>query len=166
MAGVSFKVRPLVSLDRRSLRLRIAQHVTQLVGIDKATTRDVAGKEIEVESPNLRTMSVTGSVQIHDGAPILMPVAYRPPGKGSEDKVWLLLARPFVWIEEEVRAIRQGGEDFSPRSVWESGVSNMLKVGKPKPPPSLPSTGCAHKPGVSGQVFGQLALLPEYPHLP
>ena len=139
LAGVSFEVRPIISRDGRYLRLQISQNVAQLVRIDKAKTLDVHGKEIEVESPNLGKTFATGTVQIPDGAPLLMPVAYRPPGKGSEDKVWLLLARPFIWIEEEVEIIRKGGKDFSPRSVWDSEVPKEEKPA-PVPVPPLPAT--------------------------
>jgi hypothetical protein len=131
LAGASFDVRPLVSPDRRYLRLQICQKVVQLVGIDKVKTLDVStGKEVEVETPNLRKTSVTGTIQIPDGNPILMPVAYRPPGKESEDKRWLLVARPFIWIEEEVKEIRKGGGDVSPQSIWDSEVA---KEEKPTP---------------------------------
>jgi hypothetical protein len=123
LAGVSFEVLPLVSADRRYLRLQISQKVVQLAGIEKARTLDVAtGKDVEVESPNLRRTSVTGAVQIPDGNPILMPVEYRPPDKGSEDKVWLLMARPFIWIEEEVRERKKQGQEISAKSIWNSEV--------------------------------------------
>jgi len=46
-----------------------------------------------------------------------MPAAYRPPGEDNADKIRLLVARPFVWIEEEVRLIRKDGGDLTPRSV-------------------------------------------------
>jgi hypothetical protein len=135
-AGVSFKVRPLVSHDRRHLRLQISQEVAQLVGINKTKMLDVStGKDVEVESPNLRKSSLTGTVQIPDTGPILMPVSYRPPGKGNEDKVWLLVARPFIWIEEEVRELRAEGKDLSSKSVW---ASEVPKDDKPAPAMPLP----------------------------
>src|SRR5262249_12066597 len=50
LEGVSFEVRPLVSPDRRYLRLHLAQKVVQLVGVEKAKTLETAtGKELEVE---------------------------------------------------------------------------------------------------------------------
>jgi hypothetical protein len=136
-AGVSFEVQPVLSYDLRYLRLHVSQEVAQLVGIDKVKTLDVAsGKEVEVESPNLRKTTVTGTVQIPDGGAILMPVAYRPPGKDNADKVWLLVARPFIWIEEEVRFIRKEGGDVTPRSVWDSEVPKDEQ--KPTPAKPLP----------------------------
>jgi hypothetical protein len=136
LAGVTFEVRPRISPDRRYLRLQITQQVAQLVGIDKVKTMDIStGKEGWVESPNLRKSSVTGTVQFADGTPILMPVDYRPSGKGNEDKVWLLVARPFIWIDEEVKEIRKGGGDVSPQTVWDSEVP---KEEKPAPEATLP----------------------------
>jgi hypothetical protein len=124
LEGVSFEVRPVVSSDRRFLRLTISQKVTQLVRIDKTATLDItSGKDVEVESPNLRRSTVTGTVHIPDGNPILMPVDYRPAGKEHKDKVWLLVARPFIWIEEEVKEIRRQGGDVTSKSLWEADVS-------------------------------------------
>ena len=129
MVGVAFEVRPLVSPDRRYLRLAITQNATELVGIDKTKKLDVfSGKDVEIESLNLRKTSVTGTVQIPDGDPILMPVTYRPTGKGSENKVWLLVARPFIWIEEEVKERRKDGGDLSPKSVWDSELQKEEKL--------------------------------------
>jgi hypothetical protein len=121
--GVSFEVRPRVSLDRRSLRLELRQTADQLVAMDKVKTLDLAsGKEVEVECPNIRKTSVTQTIQVADTQPILMPVNFRPAEKDSKDKVWLLVARPFIWIEEEVQEVRKGGGDVTPQSVWDSEV--------------------------------------------
>jgi hypothetical protein len=137
LAGVSFEVRPLVSSDRRYLRLHVSQSVVQLVGIDKTKRLDPAtGKEVEVESPNLRKASVAGTVQVPDGAPFLMPVDYRPPGKENEDKVWLLAARPIIWIREEVEEIRKQRGEFNPKSVWDSEPPEEEE--KPAPAKRLP----------------------------
>src|SRR5262249_23010341 len=136
LAGVAFTVRPLVSADRRYLRLHITQRLSQLVGVAKAKILDApSGKEVEVEVPNVRKISVTGTVQLLDGNPFLMPVGYRPPDKGSEDKMWLLVARPFIWIEEEVKALRQEGGDLSAKAIWES---DLQEEEKPAPVSRLP----------------------------
>jgi hypothetical protein len=123
LAGVSFRVRPRVSPDRRFLTLRITQRVTKLVGIARTTKLDVStGKEVPVESPNRRETTVRGSVHMPDSDAIVMPVDYRPPGKAGEDKVWLLVARPFIWIEEEVKSLRQQGENLTPQSIWKTEI--------------------------------------------
>jgi hypothetical protein len=123
VAGVSFEVRPLVSADRRFLRLTITQRATQLVSIDRTTTLDIGtGKAVGRELPHLRKTSTTGTVEVPDGNPILMPVEYRPPGK---DKVWLLVARPFIWIEEEVKELRKQGGDLTSKAIWNADVQKV-----------------------------------------
>ena len=123
LSGFSFEVRPHVSPDRRFLRLEITRKVEQLVQIDKIKVLDPAtGKDVEVESPNVRKTSMTGTIDIPDTAPILMVVGHRPAGKEHEDQVGLMVARPLIWIEEEVKEIRSKGGDVSPRAVWSSEV--------------------------------------------
>jgi len=136
LAGVSFAVRPVVSSNRRFLRLQIAQQAAELVGIEKVKKLDVAtGKDVEVEVPNVRKSSVTGTVQIPDGYPFLMPVDYRPPGKDNADKVWLLVARPTIWIEAEAELLRETDPAYSPRSVWKT---ELEEKDLPPAPPPLP----------------------------
>ena len=120
LAGVSFEVRPLISSDRRYLRLQISQQVVQLVGIEKTSKLDLStGKEMEVEVPTIHKTTLTGTVQILDGGPILMPVDYRPPGKEGKDKVWVLVARPYIWIKEEEE---KGGRPIPQANRWDADV--------------------------------------------
>jgi hypothetical protein len=63
------------------------------------------------------------------------PVDYHPPGKENEDRIWVLLARPFIWIEGEVDYLRKEGKDLSPKAVWESFV---LEEEKPRRVRRLP----------------------------
>jgi hypothetical protein len=139
LAGVSFRVRARVSPDRRYLRLRVSQDVAQLVGIDKTKTLDSStGIEVQIEVPNLRKTTVTGTVQILDGNPILMPVDYRPREKGKEDKVWLLVARPFIWIQEEMLERLRDGENLTPQDIWDSDVQADDEAAPPVPAQRLP----------------------------
>lgn len=122
LAGVSFEVRPLVSADRLFLRLHITQHVAHLVAINKIKTRDAAsGKDVETATPNVCKSSLSGTVQIPDTAAILMPVAYRPQGKDADNRMWLLVARPYIWIEAEQKERGPGGQTTS-KEVWDSEV--------------------------------------------
>ena len=131
LEGVSFRVRPLISADRRFLTLRITQNVVQLVDVVKTSKLDAStGKEVVIESPNLRKTSVRGTVTMPDGDAIVMPVDYRVPGKGGEDKVWLLVARPMIWIEEEAREIRRQGRN--PLSIWKYQVPKEERAEKPR----------------------------------
>ncbi len=109
LAGVSFLADPVVSADRRYVRLKVTQEVAQLVEIKRAKVPDPrTGKDVEVESPNVREASLTTTLDIHDGQTILMPVAYRPPGAAGKDRLWVLVARPVIYIEEEEEQIRKG----------------------------------------------------------
>lgn len=136
VSGVSFQVRARISLDRRYLRIQITQNVAQLAGFDKVKVLDVAtGKDVEVESPNIRKTSVQGTVQLADGNAILMPIQFRPAGKENEEKVWLLVARPFIWIEEEVKEIERRGGKRSAQSIWDGEVHKEEEPReKPAPP--------------------------------
>jgi hypothetical protein len=101
LAGVSFRVRATVSPDRRSMRLRITQQVAELLEIKKSMALDPAtGKECPVESPNVRQNTLIATLTLDDGEAFVMPVDYRPPG-GARDRLWILLAEPIIWIEEE-----------------------------------------------------------------
>jgi hypothetical protein len=147
-AGVSFEVRPLVSADRRYLRLHITQRVAQLVGIDKTKVLDPAtGEDVEIEAPNVRKSSWTRTIQIPDAGAILMPVSYRPAG---DDRVWLLVARPYIWIEAEEKERGPGGQTTS-KGIWKT------QVPKEEEPPAAP----AGKPLVlddDGQAILQAVL--------
>jgi hypothetical protein len=128
--GVSFEVRPRISPDRRYLRLHLWQTATQFAGTNKLKTLDVAsGKDVEVEPPHIRKTALTGTIQIPDSQPILMPVSCGLPESAGKHKVWLLVARPFIWIEEEFQEGRNEGGDLTPESIWDS------EVPKEEPPP-------------------------------
>src|SRR5262249_25190726 len=131
--GVSFDVRPQVSPDRRYLRLNIHQTTNQLIAIAKTKVFDATtGKDTETESPDVRKSTRSATVQILDGAPILMPVDYRPPGKGNETRIWVVISRPLIWIEAEAK---ERGPQFKPKSVWDSELpKDELEKPDSRPP--------------------------------
>jgi hypothetical protein len=71
-----------------------------------------------IKSANIHKTTRTGSVRIPDGNPILMPLVFVPEA-GSEEKVWLLLARPFIWIKEEMQERKDKGAGW-PQKIWDS----------------------------------------------
>jgi hypothetical protein len=102
--GFSFSVRPKVSPDRRCLRLEFFHDVEQLIKLTKGTMIDPkTGKELPIELPNLRVSASSGTIEIHDMQAIILAVDYRP-----KDKVWLMLAEPMIYLEEEQENIRKG----------------------------------------------------------
>jgi len=60
-------------------------------------------------------------------------VTYRPVGKENADKVWLMVARPNIWIEEEVKEIRAKGGDYSSKTVWDRPVPKDSESTPPEP---------------------------------
>jgi hypothetical protein len=132
-SGVSFEVRPLVSPDKRFLRLEITQNVSQVASVTKTARLDVSsGKEFEVEVPSLYKCSVTGSVQFADGGCcFLMPCAFRPSNK---DKLLVLVAQPRIWIEDEEK-IRNDGKKPVPEFEWSDEAPEEEK---PAPVKRLP----------------------------
>jgi hypothetical protein len=134
LTGVSVAVRPEISPDRRHLRLRLTQTVAELV-------RPAAkGPDEPAADTSARKTSLTGTVEVHDGEAILMPVVCRPPGDGGAGQVWVLVARPLIWIEAEAR---ERGDGFRPRGVWdETGWDELTRElgGRAKP---LPATADA-----------------------
>jgi hypothetical protein len=140
LEGVIFEVTARISPDRRFVQVQVTQSVSQLIGIEKTKQRNpFTGDEIELESPDVRKSTLTGTVKLADGHPFLMPVEYRPTGKGKDDKVWLLVARPFIWIEEEVNERRKGGGEFNQRTIWESEIGEE----EPEAPAKLSPPGTA-----------------------
>lgn len=118
LIGVQFEVYPLVSKDRRYLRLQIKQSVNWKEG----------DKDVPAKAPRLQEKTVSGTVQMEDGMPILMVV----PGKENMVKVRLLVARPFIWIEGEAKFA-----PVTPQSLWESEV----------PVPEMPKPPARRLPG-------------------
>ncbi len=119
--GVSFRIRPAVSADRRCIRLKLTEEVAQLVAITPAKILDGStGQELRVESPNVRKSSVTATLDIEDGQPVLMPVDYRPPAAAGKDRLWVLLAKPTIYIEEEEEQIRKAGLPAIPRGPFKT----------------------------------------------
>jgi hypothetical protein len=133
--GYAFAVRPIVSPDRRCMRLELFHEVHQLVKLTKGAMLDPkTGQEAPIELPNLRKTSVTEKIEIHDGQPILLVVDYRP-----KDKVWLVMAEPRIYIEEEEEQIRRGppmplADEKPPPPEPESPVDPE------KPPVQLPNS--------------------------
>lgn len=125
LGGVTVRVRPEVSPDRRYLRLRITQEIAELMNVGKVQVPDAGtGRAGAVEIPNVRKATVAGTIQILEGEPLLMPVSMAPPGKAGEGKVWVMVARPLIRIEAEER---ERGDGFSPRDIWALEVADPPK---------------------------------------
>jgi hypothetical protein len=100
--GVTFRADVAVSADRRSIQLKMSQKATELREIVKKTILDPDTKKKEqVESPRLESSSTTGEGEVDDGTALLIPVGYRSQTAKADDRVWVLLLRPIIYIEAE-----------------------------------------------------------------
>jgi hypothetical protein len=129
LTGVSVAVRPEVSPDRRYLRLHLTRSVAE------AVRPEAKGPDEPAAEASLRKTRSTGTVEVRDGEAILMPIPYRPPGHDA-NRVWVLVARPLIWIEAEAR---ERGDGFRPRGVWDDSDWDELTRelgGRAKPLPA------------------------------
>jgi hypothetical protein len=108
-SGVGFSVKAAISDDRRRLEVKIIQSINDLIEVKKAIVLDVkTGVESETEVPTVLNKTVTGSLIILDGQPIIMPVGYRSAEAKKQNRLWVLLAEPIIYIQEEQDLVRQG----------------------------------------------------------
>src|SRR5262249_13532527 len=107
-SGVTFSVKVAVSDDRCRVKGKLIQDVRDLVRVTKATLLDAkTGKDLEIEVPNIRKSSLTTSIVVQNGQPLVMPVAYPSTSAKKQDRLWVLFAAPTIWIEEEQELIRK-----------------------------------------------------------
>jgi hypothetical protein len=135
--GISFTVDPNFTIDRRYIRLKITRHVDQLMGSKVRIVETPGQGKVEVTTPNVRQSSVSGTVQVADGDVVLMRCNYLPLGESNKDKVWLMLARPYIWIDHEqiergVTSVR----DYT-KSIWQAEWSKPAETGPAKEAPPL-----------------------------
>jgi hypothetical protein len=101
--GVVLKAGVSVSPDRRFVRLRLTQQVTEFVEINKETRMDPEGREYTREVPNLVERATTLNETVGDGAWLLVPVESARPGDKEKKTVLLALVHPRLVIAEEER---------------------------------------------------------------
>lgn len=110
LVGMTCQVSGTVTADRRQVRLRLTEQVTDLLGLKEQSRVDPnTGKEVTVEHPELAESSVTASVTADDGAYVLVPVRYLPAAVKDKDRVLVILLRPIIYIEEEEQARKKKG---------------------------------------------------------
>jgi hypothetical protein len=128
--GVSLFIEPTFSANLRFIRLKITQKSTQLVGVKKIQVREERDGGFLIqpgEAPDLRTSTTTGVVQIPEMEPILMRLDYRPAGQAGNNKFWVMVARPMIWIDREARERYLGEPQDSSRVLTAAEVDRLLK---------------------------------------
>ena len=109
--GVTFRAHVRVSADRRSVRLRLIQQATDLLEVERQMILDRdTGKRASVEVPKLFESTTKGSIEVEDGVLLLMPVRFRSREARDKGRVWVLLVRPTIHIDEEERARRNNAK--------------------------------------------------------
>lgn len=74
------------------MRLKLTQQAIESIEIKRTKSVDLlTGKQVTVESPNLRKTTLTVDLDVDDGEPILMPVAYQTPEAKAKGRVLALL---------------------------------------------------------------------------
>ena len=105
--GLSVRVTPTISADRRFVTMKIAQKATELVELRKRTVHvPTSDKEVTIEVPDLAEATKTVTATVGDGTWALAAVDYRTPTARSKDRVWVLAVRPTIYIAEEDKALR------------------------------------------------------------
>jgi hypothetical protein len=107
--GLTVRVTPVISPDRRTVSLKITQQATELVELKKRTRLAVLGNDVvdvAIEVPELAETAATTTVDVDDGIWALAAVAYRTPAAKGKDRVWVLAVRPVIYIGEDDKALR------------------------------------------------------------
>jgi hypothetical protein len=105
--GLSVAVTPTISADRRTVSVKIAQKVIELIELKKRTLfAPNTDKEVTVEVPDLAENTATVTTDVDDGNWALAAVEYRAPAARGKDRVLVLALRPVIYIAEEDKALR------------------------------------------------------------
>jgi hypothetical protein len=109
-----------------------------LLGSKKRFVEDPARGQIKIETPDMRTPTTSTTLQIHDGATILMRADFRPMADTNKDTVRLVLARPYIWIPAEMveRGVTKVS-DYS-KTVWEDEPAH--ETSDQSKPDAVPAT--------------------------
>jgi hypothetical protein len=105
--GLSVRVTPTVSPDRRFVTLKVVQQATELIELKKQTRltfADTELREVIVEVPHLSETTTTTTIEVGDGGSAMALVTYRTPAAKAKDRVLVLVLRPEIYIAEEDKA--------------------------------------------------------------
>jgi hypothetical protein len=107
--GVRVKAAVAVAPDRRTVRVKLTQEVTDLVKIEKETMEGEGKKEYLLERPEFVESSSSATFKVEDGQLILLPLHCLPKTVNGKKRVKLLLIQPIIYIEEEEKLRRKLG---------------------------------------------------------
>jgi hypothetical protein len=96
---------PVVSVDRRFIRLKLTEQSVVVAGIKKRELAEVNGQKIIAQTPELEDVGTTGSTTVADGGTVLFKLAYAP-----KDKVWVVVLHPTIFIQAEQDVLKKEKE--------------------------------------------------------
>jgi hypothetical protein len=94
---------PVVSADRRFIRLKLTEQSLVLTRIRKVELGEVVkDQKLVLQSAETEDVGGTGSANIADGGTALFRLAY-----GPKDKVWVVVLHPRIYIKAEEEEIQR-----------------------------------------------------------
>jgi hypothetical protein len=88
---------PVVSADRRFIRLKLTEQSVNVTGIKKQDLGEVIeGQRLVLSSPETEDLGASGSATIPDGGMLIFRLSYAP-----KDKVWVVVLHPTIFIQAE-----------------------------------------------------------------
>jgi hypothetical protein len=94
--GFGLVALPVVSADRRYVRLKLVEQSTAVIGMRNREFGEVGGKPIVMHTLETEDLGGTGSAVVADGGTVLFRLAYAP-----KDKVWVVVLKPAIFIQAE-----------------------------------------------------------------
>ena len=87
---------PVVSADRRFVRLSLTEKSVLLTGMRKWELGEIKDQRIVAQSPELEDAGASSSAVVADGGTAIFRLAYAP-----KDKVWVVVLTPTIFIQAE-----------------------------------------------------------------
>jgi hypothetical protein len=88
---------PVVSADRRFVRMKLTEQSTTVTRMKKVDVGEVVDKQhLVIRSPELEDLGASGSAVVADGGTAIFRLAYAP-----KDRVWVVVVRPTIFIQAE-----------------------------------------------------------------
>jgi hypothetical protein len=104
--GFALSAFPLVTADRRFVRVKLTEQSTIFHGLKEREIRGFGDAFMETRvSADVSDVGTTGSATVADGGTLLFKLAYAP-----KDKVWVVVVQPTIFIQAEEDALKQEGK--------------------------------------------------------
>jgi hypothetical protein len=113
---------PVVSGDRRFVRLKLTESSTVIAGIkNRDFGEPVTGQKLILNFPEVEDLGSTGSATVADGGTLLFRLSYAP-----KDKVWIVALQATIYIKAEDDELKKQGVK---EGIWQ-GPSTVCRAGQ------------------------------------